>query len=74
MDEKKLNQALYEKMSAEQDTYRSQLLTQSPKDILDQAHEYALREDILAEMDILDLPKEQAAALLEAQTPLADVY
>lgn len=74
MDEKKLNQALYKKMSAEQDTYRNQLLTQSPKDILAQAHEYALREDILAEMDILDLPKEQAAALLEASTPLADVY
>lgn len=74
MDKKKINRALYEKMSAEQDTYRNQLLTQSPKDILVQAHEYALREDILTEMNMLDLPKEQAAALLEASTPLSDVY
>lgn len=73
MDEENVNQSLYDKMAAEQEKYRDWLLTQSPKDILDHAHEYAIREDILIEMDILTLPEKQAAALLESSTPLADI-
>lgn len=74
MDEEKLNRELYEKMTAEQGEYQSWLLRQSPEDILKHAHEYGIREDILIEMDMLTLPKEQAAALLKSSTPLADVY
>ena len=74
MDAEKLNQALYDKMSAEQGQYRDWLLTQPPEDILKHAYGYAMREDILMEMEELDLSEKEAAALLESSTPLADVY
>ena len=74
MDAEKLNQALYEKMSNEQAQFRQDLLGQTPEEILNHAYEYAMREDILMEMETLELPAKQAAALLESASPLADVY
>ena len=74
MDEEKLNQALYEKMSAEQAEYRDWLLAQTPEEILNHAYGYAMREDILMEMEELSLPASLAAALLESPAPLSDVY
>ena len=74
MDIEELNQALLYKMADEQDQYRYWLLAQSPEEILVHAYEYALREDILMEMEELVLPEKEAAALLESATPLADVY
>lgn len=44
------------------------------EEVLDHAYEYAMRQDILMEMEALDLPTGQAAALLASPTPLADVY
>ena len=74
MDAEKSNQVLYEKMSAEQDEFRGWLLTLTPEEILNHAYAYAIREDILMEMEELDLPEKAAAALLESTTPLADVF
>lgn len=74
MDAEHLNKALYEKMSAEQERYRHGLLGQTPEEVLNHAYEYAIREDILVEMETLDLTAEQAAALLTSASPLADVY
>ena len=74
MDAEKSNQALYEKMSTEQDEFRDWLLTLTPEEILNHAYAYAIREDILMEMEELDLPEKAAAALLESTTPLADVF
>lgn len=74
MDERKLNDALYEKMEAEQKAYRAWLTAQPPDEILNHANEFVVREDILVEMEALDLPASQAAALLASPTPLADVY
>ena len=74
MDAEKLNTALYEKMAAEQESYRSWLLDQPPEEIINHAFEYASREDILMEMEGLNLPVQQAAALLESPAPLADIY
>ena len=74
MDAEKLNQALYEKMSEEQSTYRDWLLTKSPEEILNHAYAYVMREDILMEMEELSLPAPLAAALLESPSPMADVY
>lgn len=74
MDAEKLNTALYEKMAAEQASYRAWLLDQPPEEILNHAFEYSSREDILMEMQGLDLPARQAAALLESPAPLADVF
>ena len=74
MDAEQLNQALYDKMAAEQDAFRADLLGKKPEEILDHAYEYAMREDILVEMEALDLSADQAAALLASPVPLADVY
>lgn len=74
MDAEQMNQALYDKMAAEQGQYRSWLLEQKPEEILNHAYEYSTRADILVEMEVLDLPAKQAAALLASPSPLADVY
>lgn len=74
MDAEKLNQALLEKMSAEQNKYRDWLLTQPPEEILNHTYEYTIREDILMEMEFVTLPEKQAVVLLESPSPLADVY
>lgn len=74
MDERQLNDALYEKMVGEQGTFRAWLTAQTPDEILNHAAEFSVREDILVEMEALDLPADQAEALLSSPTPLADVY
>ena len=74
LDKAQLNDALYEKMAGEQQKYRAWLTTLPPDEILDHAAEFTIREDILVEMEVVELPTEQAAALLASPTPLADVY
>lgn len=74
MDAEKLNQELYNKMAAEQERFKHNLLGLSTEEALNHAYEYAMREDILAELEVLELPADQAAALLASPTPLADVY
>ena len=74
MNNQELNTALYEKMFAEQDTYRKWLLTQPPEEILNHTYEYTIREDILLSLEYHDLTDAQAAALLKSSTPLADVF
>ena len=68
------NTALYEKMAAEQDQYRSWLKSQPPEEILNHTFEYTVREDIVMAMEDLELTDAQAQALLDSPTPLADVY
>ncbi|MBP3647947.1 MAG: DUF3849 domain-containing protein [Clostridia bacterium] len=67
------NTALFNKMTAEQEQYKAELLLKSPQEILNSAYEYALREDILFSMDTADLTNEQAEALLQTETPLNDI-
>ena len=74
MDQNQLNDALYDKMDKEQQEYRAWLTAQPPDEILDHAAEFTIREDILVEMEVVELPTEQAAALLASPTPLADLY
>ena len=74
MDAEQLNKALYEKMSAEQERYRHNLLGQTLEEILNHVFEYSAREDILMEVSALALPAQQAAALLTSPCPLADIY
>lgn len=74
MDAEKLNQALYDKMAAEQERFKHNLLGLTPEQVLDHAYEYAMRQDILMEMEALKLPAKQAKSLLESPFPLADVY
>lgn len=46
MTNDELNTALYEKMFAEQETYRAWLLSQPSEEILNHTYEYTVREDI----------------------------
>ncbi len=75
MNNEELNTALYEKMFAEQETYRAWLLSQTPEEILNHASEYAVREDILMWLEYHhDLSDGQARALLKSPSPLADMF
>ena len=74
MDKTQLNDALYEKMAEEQQKYQAWLTTLPPDEILDHAAEFVVWEDILVEMEALELPPEQAAALLASPEPLAELY
>ena len=69
-----LNKALYDKMSAEMERYREELLSMPPDEILKNAYEYAVRENILLTMENYDLDDERARALLDSETPLADAF
>ena len=46
MTNAELNAALYQKMFAEQETYREWLLSQPSEEILNHTYEYTVREDI----------------------------
>lgn len=74
MDTEKLNQALYDKMAAEQERFKHGLLGMTTEEALSHAYEYAMRQDILMEMEEVDLSAPEAAALLKSESPLADVY
>ena len=74
MTNEELNTALYEKMFAEQETYRAWLLTQAPEEILNHTYEYTVREDILMSLEYNSLPTAQVRALLKSPSPLADVF
>jgi len=74
MNNEQLNTALYEKMFAEQETYRGWLLTQPPEEILKHTYEYTVREDILMALENNDISNEQASVLLKSPSPLGDVF
>ena len=66
MGETDYNALLYDKMKAEQDKYR--------EEILNHTYEYTMREDIVMCMEELELSPKQAKALLRSPCPLDDVY
>ena len=74
MDDEEMTIALYEKMRTEQNKYRSWLEEQPPEEILNHAHEYTVREDIMTLLENNYLDAAQAEALLASPTPLADLY
>ena len=74
MNRQELNDALYEKMAAEQATFRNWLKSQSAEVVLDHAYEYTIREDILMAMEELALSERQAELMLASPSPLADVF
>ena len=74
MNPNDLNTALYEKMAAEQDTFRDWLKGQPPEEILNHTYKYTVREDIVMAMEELELTDAQAKALLDSSSPLYDVY
>ena len=74
MTNEERNTALYQKMFAEQETYRKWLLEQLPEEILKHTYEYTVREDVLMSLEVYDLTDAQAEALLKSSAPLGDVF
>lgn len=74
MTSEELNTKLYEKMFAEQETYRDWLLSQPAAEVLSHTYEYTMREDILMSLECNDLTDKQCRALLKSPCPLGDVY
>ena len=68
MTNEKLNTALYEKMFAEQETYRAWLLSQPSEEILNHTYEYTCREDILLSLEYHNLTDAQASIAVWGQT------
>lgn len=74
MTNEEKNTALYEKVFAEQETYRKWLLEQPPEEILKHSYEYTVREDIVLSLEYHDLEDSQAEALLKSPAPLGDIF
>lgn len=74
MTNEELNTALYKKMFAEQGEFRSWLLEQAPEDILRNAYDYVMREDILLSLEYNDLSDRYATVLLDMDKPLAAIF
>ena len=74
MIDTKTHNKLFEKMVKEQAKYRNWLLSLPPPDILDHAHEYCVREDILSSLERDELDAKDARALLRSPAPLEDIY
>ena len=70
---KEATDRLYEKVLAEQDGDRQWLLAQPPEEILKNAYEYALREDIIYYLEDSDIGDELAEALLKSPYPVYEV-
>lgn len=66
-----LNNALFDKLTKEQEKYRDWLKSQSPEEILNHAYEYAVREDILISAEMLEFTDAEARALLLSPSPMA---
>ena len=74
MTNEELNTALYKKMFAEQKEYKDWLLSQPAEEILRNAYEYVMREDILLSLEYNDLSDRYATVLLNMDKPLAAIF
>ena len=74
MTSEQLNTALYEKLYAEQEKFKSMLRSSSPDVVIQYAYELVLREDILLSIEENDLTPKQCKALLKLKEPLSDLF
>lgn len=76
MNNKELNQELYNRLVEEENRFIEDLKKRTVEDILmhGYAFEYTMRQDILFVMEYLELSDDQARALLMSDTPLEDLY
>ena len=74
MSNDELTAALQEKMAAEQERYKSELLKLPPEKILENAYQYAVREDIVYSLEDCALSDAQLSALLKLDRPLESVW
>ena len=69
-----LNAELYEKVSAEFEKYKDNLLMMSPEQMLEHAYAYAIRSDIVVALEYHELRARQAQALLNAENSLDEIF
>ena len=69
-----LNAELYEKVSAEFEEYKNNLLMMSPEEMLEHAYAYAIRSDIVVAREYHELRARQAQALLNADNSLDEIF
>ena len=74
MTSEQLNTALYEKLYAEQEKFKSMLRSSSPDVIMLHAYELVMREDILLSLEENDLTPKQCKALLKQKEPLSELF
>lgn len=76
MNNKELNQELYNRLVEEENRFIEDLKKRTVEDILmhGYAFEFTMRQDILFVMEYLELSNAQARALLMSDTPLEDLY
>ena len=67
------NKLLYEKMQAENETFKDWLLSQEPSEILNHAYEYTMYQDMMLCMEDMELSPKQAKAMYQSPSPLRDV-
>lgn len=66
------NKLLYEKMQAENETFKDWLLSQEPSEILNHAYEYTMYQDMMLCMEDMELSPKQAKAMYQSPSPLRD--
>ena len=74
MTNEELNNALYEKMRDEFVEYKADLLSMPADKILEQAYTYAVKQDIVSEMEEVILSDKRCKALLSEENTLDKVF
>ena len=69
-----VNVELYEKVSAEFEEYKDNLLMLSPEQILEHAYAYAVRADIVIAIETGELHARQAQSLLKSDNALEEIF
>ena len=69
-----LNEELYRKLSKELEEYRKELLSQTPDEILKQAYDYVIRQDIVLSLEYHDVNARQAQVLLRTDNALDAIF
>ena len=69
-----LNAELYEKVSAEFEEYKNNLLMMSSEQMLEHAYAYAVRSDIVIAIECGSIHARQAQSLLKADNTLDEIF
>ncbi len=74
MTDDELNTLLYHKLLKEQELFKEKLRNSSALEVMENAYELVIREDILLHLEENDLSGAQARALLKSERPLSDLF
>ena len=69
-----LNTKIYERMYDEQQAFIEELKKSSPENIINQAYELVIREDLLISLEYNNLSAEQCKAFLKEKKPLGKLF